>query len=79
MHKLGDVPVDKQPEKYYMFKEDYQGKYLALMKGFEELSRYFRSGNSVPVQQATIKADKFWEIYERCTGKIIEKTDIFNK
>lgn len=33
-----------------------------LEKAIADLSQYFKSGNSVPVDRATIKADDFWRI-----------------
>jgi len=33
-----------------------------LKKAIEELKRYFTSGNQVPVDRATIKAEEFYRI-----------------
>lgn len=38
---------------------------MRLQTSLNELARYFTSGNSVPVERATIKAADFWRI----TGK----------
>lgn len=33
-----------------------------LKKALNELSKYFKSGNDIPVDRATIKAKDFWDI-----------------
>lgn len=40
------------------------GENAALRRALEELSGFFRSGNSVPVERASISAKEFWRICE---------------
>ena len=48
-----------------MSREELWSKCEEFSKALTDISLHFRSGNNIPVAQATIKAERFWPIYDK--------------
>jgi hypothetical protein len=45
-----------------------------MQNAIESLKPFFTSGNSIPVERATIRADMFWDIVNKCIPQDGKKT-----